>query len=526
METSSTFAITLVTGPPPSGGEAAEASAAGGVAGDAVGSGTVGSHTSDSPGSVGTRLPTTGELVGNTYRLLDRLGEGAFGTVYEAVRTDMPEHRVALKLVPRSLWLGRDVDRELIMLAMVSHPHVVGLKDHGRTNAYIWFTMPLYHGETLANRLTRGPLTLLEAHAIFRAVAEGLLALHRAGLRHQDTKPSNIFLARFNTRIQPILLDLGVATESQSSFVAGTAAYCAPEQLQALLASQLHKKQGHNDQSQNDAALRAEVPALQAALQSPDLGPAMDTYCLATTLLEALIGPAAFQKLIPATLPALVSLQKQRARTPLPEAALTTLAPGIRSALHQRFGQWLAMAPADRPAMETVLEQLDVLLSEERARSEEERHRREAERRNVRRLRGAVIGLVGLGMVAAAIVVAKRRTLELASSLEAAQRSEAESFDRLDQCVTAQRSTKIRLSSCEARVNAEKTSASLERERITTELELLRQALADQRTLQADTEAASITALENQETLEPEPPSARALPADRETPPEPTPAAP
>src|ERR1041384_4977598 len=136
-----------------------------------------------------------------------------FGKVYVAQRVDVPEHQVALKLLPRSLYAGRNVERELVMLATVGHPHMVQLKDHGTTDEYVWLTMPVYDGETLYDRLKRGPLDLREAYDIFLPIAHALEALHAAGLRHQDIKPENIFLAVFAGRIHPILLDLGAAAE-------------------------------------------------------------------------------------------------------------------------------------------------------------------------------------------------------------------------------------------------------------------------------------------------------------------------
>lgn len=168
-------------------------------------------------------LPDVGSVVGMHYRLVRLLGEGNFGKVYVAERVDVPEHVVALKVLPRSHYAGRNVERELVMLATVGHPNVVQLKDHGTTSDYVWFTMPVYEGETLATRLERGTLGLREAYDIFLPIARGIEALHQAGLRHQDIKPDNIFLARFAGRLHPFLLDLGVAAERDASFVAGTA---------------------------------------------------------------------------------------------------------------------------------------------------------------------------------------------------------------------------------------------------------------------------------------------------------------
>src|SRR5262249_14939940 len=111
-----------------------------------------------------TSLPDVGDLVGNDYRLVRLLGKGMFGRVYVAERVDVPEPQVGLKVVPREVYSGRNVERELVMLAAAGHPNVVQLKDHGMTDSYVWLTMPVYEGETLADRLARGTLSLREAY--------------------------------------------------------------------------------------------------------------------------------------------------------------------------------------------------------------------------------------------------------------------------------------------------------------------------------------------------------------------------
>src|SRR5690606_37659069 len=126
-------------------------------------------------------MPRVGDVVGGHYRLVRTLGEGMFGQVYVAERTDVPEHRVALKVLSRDMYAGRNVERELVMLAAASHPHIVQLKDHGMTEHYVWISMPLYEGETLDERLERGTLSLREAYDIFVPIARGVHALHERG---------------------------------------------------------------------------------------------------------------------------------------------------------------------------------------------------------------------------------------------------------------------------------------------------------------------------------------------------------
>lgn len=370
--------------------------------------GAAGSAPNDSaiPPSV-VVLPDVGDVVGGVYRLIRLLGSGMFGKVYVAKREDVPEHQVALKLLPRSHYVGRNVERELVMLATVGHPHVVQLKDHGMTTEYVWLTMPVYQGETLAERLERGPLGLREAHDIFVAIARGLDALHAAGLRHQDIKPENIFLAVFGGRVHPILLDLGVAAEKDATFIAGTALYASPEQL---------------------ASLRGK-PIVDLVISEK-----MDTYCLAATLLVSLVGEDRFPGASADTMDDLQRAQNVRADKPLPEGTLAEATGEARDKIQAALVRWLALDPAARPAMNELAEELDILLEPEReiARAEERaRQRQRAALQGFRVTAGALLLLAGFG---AWIAFSKRETLRLANELEKARAEGAKSFDKLDTC--------------------------------------------------------------------------------------------
>jgi hypothetical protein len=370
-------------------------------------------------------LPEIDDVVGNLYKLVRPLGEGTFGRVYVAQRVDVPEHQVALKIMPRSLYVGRNVERELVMLATVGHPHVVQMKDHGTTEEYVWLTMPVYEGETLHERLQRGSLALREAYDIFRAIAYGLEALHDAGLRHQDIKPENIYLAVFGRRIHPVLLDLGVAAEREATFVAGTALYASPEQIFAL----------------------------DASPNKPPLTEKMDTYCFATTLLMSLVGPQYFPG-DTATQPAELAIAHvERANQPIANEALPHLHGEPRAKLIATLQKWLALEPHDRPSMTEVAEQLDVLLEKERAEKRREEANKERQKVALLRIRIAAAGLL-LGAITTAVVVfAKRETLRMANELEQARTEGAASFDKLDTCVASHKLASGDAAACKAARN-------------------------------------------------------------------------
>ncbi len=373
-------------------------------------------------------LPGPGSLVGVHYRLVRLLGEGNFGKVYVAERADVPEHRVAMKILPRSFYVGRNVERELVMLAKIGHPHVVQLMDHGMTADYVWLTMPVYEGETLSERLERGPLGTREAYDVFMPIALALEALHAAGLRHQDVKPENIFLARFAGKMHPVVLDLGVAAEKDGSFVAGTALYAAPEQLAAIL---------NQD---------TEVP----------LSEKMDVYCFGATVLRSLVGERRFPGAKATTRRQVIDSHHARATAPIDDDALPELTDAPRSQLVRHLSLWMAIPPEDRPTMTEVTEQLDVLLEPERERARAEEIARMAQRRALARARIAaaivLLGAVGLGGVA----LWKRETLRLAGELEEARARGAESFDKLDTCIASHSVAKRETQVCAADLTREK----------------------------------------------------------------------
>ena len=399
-----------------------------------------------------SKLPKEGSIVGGLYRLVRLLGQGTFGKVFVAERIDVPEHRVALKLTLREAYSGRDVERELVMLAAAGHPHMVQLKDHGVTADYVWFTMPVYDGETLSARLRRGTLSLSEAHEVFVPIARSLEALHRAGLRHQDLKPDNVFLAHFGGRIHPIILDLGVAAERTSKFVAGTILFAAPEQTALLTGNQI------------------DTP----------LNEKMDTYGLAATLLFSLVGMANFPGSNAGTNEELEQAQIQRASNPLNPNVLPELSGRPRIMLEEAFRSWFAVDPETRPTMGQMALALDILLEKEREEKIAEQRARAKQRGNLLRMRLAVAFLVVITLAFVGFAFAKRETIQLAAELQQARAGEKQSFDNLQSCEDAQNKTQSRLDLCETRSDKERTAFHERIEEITKNNERARDDINNQ----------------------------------------------
>src|SRR5262249_11399628 len=143
------------------------------------------------------------------YRVERLLGKGGMGEVYLAHDTQL--HRpVALKL-PR---LGDDPERlarffrEARIAAGFTDPALCPVYDVGAIDGVHFFTMPFLQGETLADRLRRGPLPADEAVRLAARLARALGEAHAAGVVHRDLKPSNVMLT---ARGEPVVLDFGLA---------------------------------------------------------------------------------------------------------------------------------------------------------------------------------------------------------------------------------------------------------------------------------------------------------------------------
>ena len=140
------------------------------------------------------------------YEVVSVLGAGGMGEVYKARDTRL-DRIVAVKVLPPSLAEDAEFrnrfDREARTISQLTHPHICTLYDVG--NGFL--VMEYLEGETLADRVQRGPLPVAEALRIARQIAEALDQAHRAGIVHRDLKPGNVMLTKAGAK----LLDFGLA---------------------------------------------------------------------------------------------------------------------------------------------------------------------------------------------------------------------------------------------------------------------------------------------------------------------------
>jgi len=232
------------------------------------------------------------------------------GEVWEG-EDEVLQRRVAVKLV-RSDRLDDPAalarfEREAQTAARLVHPGVATVYDYGTSDGGVFLVMELLEGETMAERLRRGPMAPDEAAEAIAQVAEALRAAHAVGVVHRDVKPSNVMLTRTGAR----LMDFGIASGLGDSMTAtglvlGTPSYLAPERV-----------------------------------RGEGAGPEADVYALGALLYEALTGRRAFEGATPAE----VAMTHLHQEPPDPAA----IDPAVPTDLAALCRDALAKDPAARP---------------------------------------------------------------------------------------------------------------------------------------------------------------------------------
>jgi serine/threonine-protein kinase len=140
-------------------------------------------------------------MIGQTvshYRILEKLGGGGMGVVYKA--EDMKLKRnVALKFLPPDLTREDHAKKRFIHEAQAAsalqHHNICTIHEIDETqDGQLFISMDCYEGETLKEKIARGPLAVDEAIDIVSQVAEGLAKAHEAGMVHRDIKPANVMV--------------------------------------------------------------------------------------------------------------------------------------------------------------------------------------------------------------------------------------------------------------------------------------------------------------------------------------------
>jgi serine/threonine protein kinase len=193
---------------------------------------------------------TTGTKLG-PYEIQSPLGAGGMGEVYRARDTRL-ERAVAIKVLPAHSSsdpeLRQRLEREAKAVSKLSHPHICALHDIGHQDGMDFLVMELVEGETLEQRLVKGPFPPEQAARYGAQIADALAKAHKQGITHRDLKPANIMLTKTGAK----LMDFGLAKQAdvvqltpsltqmtaehskltREGTILGTFQYMAPEQLE------------------------------------------------------------------------------------------------------------------------------------------------------------------------------------------------------------------------------------------------------------------------------------------------------
>jgi Tol biopolymer transport system component len=248
------------------------------------------------------------------YEILAPLGAGGMGEVYRARDTRL-ERTVAVKVLPPQLSSSAEFrqrfEREAKTISQLSHPHICALYDVGSEGEVEYLVMEYLEGETLAQRLAKGPLPLEQTYRYGVEIADALDKAHRRGIVHRDLKPGNVMITASGVK----LLDFGLAkaqeargpglsgvsrlaTEAQASApltergtVLGTYQYMSPEQLEG-----------------KEADARSDLFAFGALLYEMATGQRAFSGKSQASLIGAILrdDPASISQIAPMTPPALI----------------------------------------------------------------------------------------------------------------------------------------------------------------------------------------------------------------------------
>jgi protein kinase-like protein len=314
-----------------------------------------------------------GRVVAGRYRITRFVARGGMGEVYEAYDKKLQE-RVALKTMlcassdsPSAL---KRLCHEVQLARRIAHPNVCRThelhehKERKRARPPVHFVaMEYVDGETLADRLMRGPLPLHEALVIARQLLSGLEAAHSAGVLHLDFKSSNVMLRHGACQPHAVIMDFSLSRAldkaaqlrtSEHRF-AGSAGYMSPEQLD----------------------------------RRGELGPASDLYSFGVVLFEMLTGRSPFPG---DSLPAII-MQQLRARPPAPSSVVPALSPVLDAFVLK----CLSREPGDRyPSIAAARVAFDEVAGDEVVR-----------RREGRPFWPVVLGAALIGLVLSTVYLAK-----------------------------------------------------------------------------------------------------------------------
>lgn len=267
-------------------------------------------------------------VLGDRYQIERELGGGGMSRVFLAEETRLAR-KVVIKVLPPATSAAIEVgrfEREIQVAASLHHPHIVQLLATGEGDGVLWFAMPFVEGESLSERLQRGPIPVLETVRLLREVADALAYAHARGIVHRDIKPANIMLAGRHA----LVTDFGVA--------------------KALAAGRRAEQGGADLTALTSVGMALGTPAYMApeqAVADPNVDHRADIYSLGVVAYEMLAGGSPYQATTPQAMLA--------AHVTQPAEPITARRSDLPADLAAIVMRCLAKAPADRFASASEL---------------------------------------------------------------------------------------------------------------------------------------------------------------------------
>jgi eukaryotic-like serine/threonine-protein kinase len=223
------------------------------------------------------------------YEIQSPLGAGGMGEVYRA-RDIRLDRTVAVKVLASHLSsspeLKQRMEREARAISSLNHPHICHLYDIGSQDGTDYLVMEFLEGETLAERLRKGPLPLNEILRIGIAVTEALAVAHRQGIVHRDLKPGNIMLTKGGAK----LMDFGLAKSAATSAPPGASS--AP----LLSAARTMTEASPVSPLTTLGALIGTIQYMSPEqIEGKEADPRSDLFALGAVLYEMLAGASPFE---------------------------------------------------------------------------------------------------------------------------------------------------------------------------------------------------------------------------------------
>ena len=271
--------------------------------------------------------PRLEQALADNYIFERELGGGGMSRTY-LVRERAFDRRVVVKVLAPELLAGISVERfrrEVMLAAKLQHPHVVPVLTAGDIDGLPWFTMPYVDGDSLRQRLAKGPVGIGEIVGILRDVARALAYAHAQGIVHRDIKPDNVLLSTGSATVT----DFGIAKAINAARTTG---------------------EGANNTMLTVAGTSIGTPTYMAPEQAagdPNTDSRADLYSFGAMAYELLAGHPPFHNLTPARL-----LAAQMGETPKDIRGLRADCP---EALAELVMRCLEKEPANRPQQATDL---------------------------------------------------------------------------------------------------------------------------------------------------------------------------